>query len=102
MCSFLGRRLSGGRDEDAKRRRGDNNKKGDNNESQKRDERQTLEEEESNLYTLDAMTPSDVHHGSVPESALVEETENVRQIVHSGAGTTPRSCGRCRECATTP
>lgn len=34
-------------------------------------------------YTLDEMTPDMVHYGSVPESVLVEEVDNVRRIVDS-------------------
>ncbi len=35
------------------------------------------------MYSLDDMTPEMVHFGSVPESILVEEVENVRRIVES-------------------
>ena len=35
------------------------------------------------VYTLDEMTPEMVHYGSVPESVLVEEVENVRRIADS-------------------
>lgn len=34
-------------------------------------------------YTLDEMTPDMVHFGSVPESILVEEVENVRRLIDS-------------------
>lgn len=40
-------------------------------------------ETEEVTYTLEEMTPEMVHYGSVPESVLVEEVENVRRIVDS-------------------
>lgn len=40
-------------------------------------------EYEEIAYTLEEMTPEMVHYGSVPESVLVEEVENVRRIVDS-------------------
>jgi ATP-dependent RNA helicase DDX54/DBP10 len=43
----------------------------------------SLDENEEITCTLDDMTPEMVHYGSVPESVLVEEIENVRRIVDS-------------------
>jgi hypothetical protein len=43
----------------------------------------SLDENVEITYTLDDMTPEMVHYGSVPESVLVEEIENVRRIVDS-------------------
>ena len=40
-------------------------------------------DDEGITYTLEGMTPEMVHYGSVPESVLVEEVENVRRIVDS-------------------
>lgn len=34
-------------------------------------------------YTLDEMTPEMVHYGTVPESIMVEEVENVRRVLDS-------------------
>lgn len=38
---------------------------------------------ESSTYTLDEMTPDMVHYGSLPESVITEEVENVQRILNS-------------------
>jgi ATP-dependent RNA helicase DDX54/DBP10 len=43
----------------------------------------TPEETEELIYTLDEMTPDMVHYGSVPESVLNREVENVSRIVNA-------------------
>lgn len=53
----LGRKLSTGRDND--------------------------NEDEEKMYTLNEMTPDQVHYGSVPESILNREVENVRRFTES-------------------
>jgi ATP-dependent RNA helicase DDX54/DBP10 len=40
-------------------------------------------ESEDDCYTLEDMTPEMVHYGSVPESILTEQVENVRRIMNS-------------------
>jgi len=42
-----------------------------------------LSTELEEVYTLDEMTPAHVHYGSVPESILTREVENVRRIMNS-------------------
>ncbi len=37
-------------------------------------------------YTLDEMTPEDVHFGSVPEGVITDEVENVRRILENETG----------------
>ena len=40
-------------------------------------------DEEDTMYSLEDMTPEMVHFGTVPESVLTDEVENVRRIVES-------------------
>ena len=40
-------------------------------------------EDDEFVYTLEEMTPEMVHYGSVPESVLTEQVENVRRIMES-------------------
>lgn len=80
---FLGRKMSTGRDEKTE---AVNDAKRDAKDGDQSDE--IVEEDgdgndETVTYTLDTMTPEMVHYGSVPESVLVEEVENVRRIVDS-------------------
>ena len=77
---FLGRRMSTGHVE----RKGTN----DVNDEENGKEDTSLDgttdgESEEVTYTLDEMTPEMVHYGTVPESVLVEEVENVRRIIDS-------------------
>lgn len=69
---FLGRRMSTGLVE-----------KIESNEDTQDDSNNVIEADEEIAYTLEDMTPDMVHYGSVPESVLVEEIENVRRIVDS-------------------
>eukprot|EP00581_Thalassiosira_minuscula_P013976 CAMPEP_0183714618 /NCGR_PEP_ID=MMETSP0737-20130205/9092_1 /TAXON_ID=385413 /ORGANISM="Thalassiosira miniscula, Strain CCMP1093" /LENGTH=1034 /DNA_ID=CAMNT_0025943579 /DNA_START=143 /DNA_END=3247 /DNA_ORIENTATION=+ len=71
---FLGRRMSTGK---AEKSDGD----GDDEEAEEKEKEEASNEDVT--YTLDEMTPDMVHYGSVPESVLVEEVENVRRIVDS-------------------
>ncbi|KAL3809724.1 hypothetical protein ACHAXA_011319 [Cyclostephanos tholiformis] len=79
---FLGRRMSTGRSSEGIK--SDDVQQENANEN---DESTTWEanhlEDVGIAYTLEEMTPDMVHYGSVPESVLVEEVENVRRIVDS-------------------
>ena len=57
--------------------------KEDSNDNDTKKEETADKEEEEVTYSLDDMTPDMVHYGSVPESVLVEEVENVRRIAQS-------------------
>jgi len=37
-------------------------------------------------YELETMTPDDVHYGSVPESVVNEENENIRRMLSAESG----------------
>ena len=76
LCVFLGRKLSTGREDPSAY-------SGAVEENGKGDKTGPSGEFEECTYVLADMTPDDVHYGSVPESALHEETENVRRIVDS-------------------
>ena len=74
---FLGRKMSTGRIEKEA-------VEADESEENEKSEDDVNEgEQEEVTYTMDDMTPDMVHYGSVPESVLVEEVENVRRIVDS-------------------
>jgi len=78
---FLGRSMSTGQVETS-----ESILAGDSEETGKKEESFEDEkdgEKEEVTYTLDDMTPDMVHYGSVPESVLVEEVENVRRIADS-------------------
>mmetsp|Transcript_42362 Transcript_42362/g.90123 ORF Transcript_42362/g.90123 Transcript_42362/m.90123 type:complete len:1047 (+) Transcript_42362:134-3274(+) len=83
---FLGRRMSTGRAP-----KSETNGHFDSEETEKEEKTKHDEEflgdanavDEELIYTLDEMTPEMVHYGSVPESVLVEEVENVRRMVDS-------------------
>ncbi|KAL9190769.1 hypothetical protein ACHAXT_000475 [Thalassiosira profunda] len=81
---FLGRKMSTGREET---KEGEAEDSGDSDENNKETGGDSPEdanrEKEEVTYTMDDMTPEMVHYGSVPESVLVEEVENVRRIVDS-------------------
>lgn len=90
---FLGRRMSTGQaeretaDDVAEDSPGSEKEEGEalngvDDESKKAEDDEKKGDEEV-TYTLDEMTPDMVHYGSVPESVLVEEVENVRRIVDS-------------------
>ena len=70
---FLGRKMSTGQLE----QKNDTSDVNDSEESTKDEKVEEL------TYTMDEMTPDMVHYGSVPESVLVEEVENVRRIADS-------------------
>ena len=70
---FLGRKMSTGQLEKK-------NETSDVNDSEESTKDDKVEEV---TYTMDEMTPDMVHYGSVPESVLVEEVENVRRIADS-------------------
>lgn len=59
---FLGRKLTSGQ-----RKKGDDSKV----------------EDEDLVYSIKDMTPDMVHYGSIPESTITEEIENVRRIIDS-------------------
>jgi ATP-dependent RNA helicase DDX54/DBP10 len=67
---FLGRKLSTGQ------------KEPDKNDDDGGSEEENGEKEDV-MYDVGDMTPEMVHYGSVPESTLTEEVENVRRIVES-------------------
>ena len=72
---FLGRKLSTGH------KKYDNrilNKSSDND-----DNNEEKDPDDELMYDLSDMTPETVHYGSVPESTLTDEVENVRRIVES-------------------
>jgi len=87
---FLGRNMSTGQIEASESNQADDSRetvikeeslKDDKDEEKEEDDKD--EEREEVTYTLDEMTPDMVHYGSVPESVLVEEVENVRRIAAS-------------------
>ena len=69
---FLGRKLSTGQPEP---------KKIDND--QDSPESSDVKDVEDVVYSLKEMTPDMVHYGSIPESTITQETENVRRILES-------------------
>jgi ATP-dependent RNA helicase DDX54/DBP10 len=80
---FLGRKLSTGQEQEQESGPNDSD-----DVDEKRNEALLSDEARHNTneeitYTLDDMTPDMVHYGSVPESVLVEEVDNVRRIVDS-------------------
>lgn len=77
---FLGRRMSPGQLEKIESK---DNAQEDKNLNDSSCNANHHGEEEEITYTLEEMTPEMVHYGSVPESVLVEEIENVRRIVDS-------------------
>lgn len=76
---FLGRRMTTGQIE--KSDTADADQSGKNAEVTKLSKGTKDGVSEEVTYTLDDMTPEMVHYGSVPESVLVEEVENVRRII---------------------
>lgn len=82
---FLGRRMSDGQPEQNEASE-DVNSRGKKKEAEtegKSSDDGNMWKKEETMYTLDEMTPEMVHYGSVPESVLVEEVENVRRMVDS-------------------
>mmetsp|Transcript_18501 Transcript_18501/g.44534 ORF Transcript_18501/g.44534 Transcript_18501/m.44534 type:complete len:1036 (-) Transcript_18501:134-3241(-) len=79
---FLGRKMSTGRLEkcDASH---DTEEAGEDLKEEESLDDVTDAGKEEVTYTLDEMSPDMVHYGSVPESVLVEEVENVRRIADS-------------------
>jgi ATP-dependent RNA helicase DDX54/DBP10 len=79
---FLGRKLSTALIEN-----NDGGEEDDEAESTENDQKESdatnTDKDRYITYTLDEMTPDMVHYGSVPESVLVEEVENVRRLVDS-------------------
>lgn len=84
---FLGRKMSNGRVEKSETNGDANSEETKKEDETGKDEEPTdgadAREKEGIFYTLDEMTPEMVHFGSVPESVLVEEVENVRRMVDS-------------------
>ena len=74
---FLGRKLSTGNEKYDKKI--ENDTVHDNNDNNDDDNNNNNEA----TYALEEMTPEMVHFGSVPESTLTDEVENVRRIVES-------------------
>ena len=84
---FLGRKMSNGRDESEKSvdEAGETATADEGGESSSgiADGGDESPKAADVTYTLDEMTPDMVHFGSVPESILVEEVENVRRLIDS-------------------
>jgi len=84
---FLGRKMSTGQieknNEDDEESEETDKEKEDSTDNNTKKEETTENEEEEVTYSLNDMTPDMVHYGSVPESVLVEEVENVRRIAQS-------------------
>jgi ATP-dependent RNA helicase DDX54/DBP10 len=72
---FLGRRLSTGYERNAIEESKEETKEAAVQDPNKNDD--------DMIYALDDMTPDMVHYGTVPETVLVEEVENVRRLVDS-------------------
>jgi len=79
---FLGRRLC---NPDPLRKQIEEEKKDESNNDDDNDDDKDKSAPQKDYfsYTLAEMTPDMVHYGTVPESVLTEEVENVRRIVHS-------------------
>jgi len=80
---FLGRRISTGQIEKSETDDADGSEENGKEDGAEPAEDTKEVENEEVTYTLEDMTPEMVHYGSVPESVLVEEVENVRRIVDS-------------------
>ena len=81
---FLGRKLLTGHEKDEKEEDDNNQDENDTPDvtgKNQGDSHDTVPNER--IYTLKEMTPEMVHYGSVPESTITEEIENVRRIIDS-------------------
>ena len=83
LHSFLGRKMRTGRPEEGAAQDADVPDTGAPDENARLERSAADGANADTTYTLDEMTPDMVHYGSVPESVLVEEVENVRRIVDS-------------------
>eukprot|EP00559_Dactyliosolen_fragilissimus_P007146 CAMPEP_0184860258 /NCGR_PEP_ID=MMETSP0580-20130426/5179_1 /TAXON_ID=1118495 /ORGANISM="Dactyliosolen fragilissimus" /LENGTH=1001 /DNA_ID=CAMNT_0027357297 /DNA_START=122 /DNA_END=3123 /DNA_ORIENTATION=+ len=82
---FLGRKLCTGRQNQHNQNQqqpqnySNNNNSNNNNNNNNNNNPHSIRD----MYDLSEMTPDMVHYGSIPESIMTEEVENVRRIVHS-------------------